>query len=149
VSDNDKIVVVVQSILALGAIATCVGMWRKALNFHPFRIVALIVFFVATAVLTAAALLTPLYFFGEGVYAQSQLRVDLLTYGMAGLFVVGIMGFYVDHMRERPNWLLVGAAACLSIALFPLIYLLTQDSLHQRFQIKIVPESEVKKTVDP
>ena len=102
-----------------------------------------------TAGFTYLSVVLPLFFFVESEQIQHNLSVDLMMYGALGLMVIGILGFAIDHMYERPTWLVVAAAAVLSIGIAPLFYRYQQDNLNESFKVKIVSSEPPAQTIPP
>jgi len=146
----DPVVWVVLGIICLGALATGIGLILKSLSFQSQYLQSSLVGLLGTIVFTAAGLLTPLAFFSGKDYQQDHLLADLLMFGISGLVAIGICCFIVDHLNERPNFLMLAAAASLGVVLFPWIYIVFHKELNAGFQIAIVqPELPVPKGLDP
>lgn len=146
----DPVVWVVLGIICLGALVTGIGLILKSLSFQSQYLQSLLVGLFGTIVFTAAGLLIPLAFFSGKDYQQDHLLADLLMFGISGLVLVGIFCFIVDHLNEKPNFLMLAAAASLGVALFPWVYIVFHKDLNAGFQIAIVqPELPVPKGLDP
>lgn len=136
--DKSNMLLILQVIVLIGSLAATTLFVRKALNFHGRLWLALIVFLVCTIGFTYLSVVIPLFFFMESEQIQHNLSVDLMMYGALGLMLIGIISFAIDHMYERPTWLVVAAAAVFSIGVAPLFYRFQQDTLNQSFKVKIV-----------
>lgn len=148
-NDKSNVLLTLQIVVLIGSLAATSLFVRKALNFHGRLWLALLVFFVCTAGFTYLSVVLPLFFFVESEQIQHNLSVDLMMYGALGLMLIGIIGFAIDHMYERPTWLVVSAAAVLSIGISPLFYRYQQDKLNESFKVKIVSSEPPAQTIPP
>lgn len=141
---------IVLGAISLGALVTGIGLVIKAFSFHSEYLISSILGLVGTALFTAAGLLIPLKFLSGTTSLQEHLFADLMMYGISGLVVVAILCFIVDHLFERPSFLMLAAAACFAILIFPWIYLGAPQMFNEKFQITIgVPEPEKPKGIEP
>lgn len=124
--------------IAVAAITCAAALIRKAINFHADLRLGAIAFFVCTALFSLLSIHIPLYFMSGSERIQHHLAADVIMFGAAGLVVIAIIGFTIDHILERPNWLMVAAAAVFSIGIFPFLYRLSQESLNKQYQITII-----------
>lgn len=147
--DKSNTLLILQVVVLIGSLAATTLFVRKAISFHGRLWLALLVFVVCTAGFTYLSVVVPLFFFVESEQIQHNLSVDLMMYGALGLMLVGIIGFAIDHMYERPTWLVVAAAAVLSIGIAPLFYRYQQDNLNESFKVKIVSSEPPAQTVPP
>lgn len=146
----DPLVWVVLAVISLGALATGVGLIFKSLSFQSQYLQSLVVGLVGTILFTAAGLLVPLAFFSGQNYQQDHLLADLMMFGISGLAVVGIVCFIIDHLNERPSFVMLAASASLAVVIFPWIYIAFNKRLNDQFKITIVaPEIPVPKGLDP
>jgi hypothetical protein len=135
---HDDILFYIQIIVAVVAF-TCGSMLiRKAFSFDNRIWLFGLVLLLSSAVLSYLGLHIPLYFLGGGDAVQYNLSIDIMMFGTGILFVVAIVGFAIDHMWERPTWLMVAAAAAFSVGIFPFLYRYQRDALNQQYEIRIV-----------
>jgi hypothetical protein len=148
VNDPSSALLYLQIAIALAGTVCCAALIRKALSFHEKRWIAAAIFLVGTAVLSLLSVHIPLFFLSESERVQHHLTTDIMMFGSAGLILIAIIGFAIDHISERPNWLMVAAAACMSTGLFPFVYRFNQESLNQQYRIKIVEQDQPKNTLE-
>lgn len=124
--------------VGIAALLTCGLLIRKAVSFHGRIWLGIVVFVFSAILLTYFSVHLPLKFLGESDRVQHHLLVDIMMYGTGGLIIVGVIGFAIDHMHERPNMLMVAAAAALAVALLPFFYRFQRESLHRSYKITII-----------
>lgn len=136
----DPLLWIIIGILSLAAILTAAGLIVKAFSFQN-RYLASILFFILFAVmLTAVGLVVPLMILsGQTYFEHRNLLVDVLMMGISGLVVIAIASFIVDHLMERPIFLMLSAGACLAIALLPWAYHFFSGPLNNQFRISVLP----------
>jgi len=139
----DPVVWVVLGVVSLAALVTGVGLVIKALSLQSHYLVSSLIGIFALAVLTAIGLLAPLAFLSGKQYQQSHLFADLLMMGISGLVILGVTFFIVDHLQERPGFLMLAAAASLAIGIFPWIYILNIERFNKQFDISITSPEKV------
>lgn len=141
---------VVLVVVSLVALATGVGLVVKAFSFQSQYLLGGSVGILGTLCFTALGLLVPLVVLSGKTYQQSHLLVDLMMLGVSGLVVLGVVFFIVDHLQERPNFLILAASASLAIGIFPWLYVVSSVKLNEQFQIAVVgPESVSPAGLDP
>lgn len=150
VENKSNSLLILQILLASVSVLATVALARKVVNFHNKLWLAIIVFIVAVLAFTYLSVTIPLYFMGDSERVQYNLSIDLILFGAIGLIAVGILGFAMDHLYERPTWLVVAAAAIFSIGLAPFYYQVFSTNLNSRFEIKIVePETVPDSNLPP
>lgn len=147
-NDPNDSLLYLQIAVALASTGCCAALVRKAASFHAKLWLGALVFLISTAIFTLLSVHIPLFFLSGSDRVQYQLSIDIMMFGTAGLVLMAIIGFAVDHMSERPSWLMLAAAACMAIGLFPFWYQFNQDTLNERYQIKIVEPEKQKSTLE-
>lgn len=146
----DPVVWIVLGVVSLGAVLTGVGLVIKAFSFQNHYLASSINGILALAILSSIGLLGPLALLAGKQYQQSHLLADLLMFGVSGLVVLGVVFFIIDHLQERPGFLMLAAAASLSIGVFPWIYILNVERFNKLFDISIIaPEKLPSLGLDP
>jgi hypothetical protein len=135
--------------IALAAIVCSTALIRKAINFHADLRLGAIAFLGSTVLFSLLSVHIPLYFMSGSERIQHHLAADVIMFGASGLILIAIIGFTIDHMMERPNWLMVAAAAVVSMGIFPFLYRFSQESLNQRYDITIVQPDLTKISPKP
>lgn len=145
----DPLLWIVIGIISLAAIITGSGLIAKAFSFQNRYGVSLAICLISTLLLTSAGVLVPLLILAGQTYDQHSLLVDILMIGISMLFLIAVASFIVDHLAERPDFLMIAAGACFSIALFPWTYQLFRNPLNDRFRILVIqPEMDLPLSLD-
>ncbi len=147
--DKSNSLLYVQLVVLVGSIIATVFFVRKAINFHGRPLIGIPVFFICLVAFIHFGTTIPLSLHAESERVQYNLTVDLIMYGSIGLLAIGIAGFAVDHIFERPTFLVMAAAALLSIGLLPFYYKVRCDDLNHSYEIKIVEPVVPKQTIPP
>lgn len=136
--DPDSALLYIQIGIAVAAAICAAALIRKALNFHGNLRSGGVVLAVCIPIFSYLSIHLPMYFMSESEYIQLHLASDVFMFGSAGLVVIAIIGFTIDHMSERPNWLMASAAAVVCIGILPFLYRFSQDGLITKYRITIV-----------
>lgn len=136
----DPFIWIVVGVITFVAILTGAGLLAKAFNFQRRYLFGIAFCSLWTVVLTAAGVLLPLVILAGQPYEQQHLLADLMMIGITCLVVIAVGSFIVDHLTERPKYLLLGAGACFAIAIFPWIYQVFREPLNDHFRIAITEQ---------
>ncbi len=147
--DKSNSLLYFELVVLLGSIIATFFFVRKAINFHGRPLIGVPIFLICLVAFIHFGTTIPLSFHAESERVQYNLTVDLIMYGSIGLLAIGIAGFAIDHIFERPTFLVVAAAALLSIGLLPFYYRMRCDSLNHSYEIKIVEPTSPKQTIPP
>jgi hypothetical protein len=127
-----------QIVIAVAAAVSSGMLVRKAVSFHSRLWLGIAVYCLSVVVFSYLATHIPLYSMSNSSHIQDHLTVDIMMFGSLGLVIAALIGFAIDHMYERPSWLMVAAAASLSIGVFPFFYGFNREKLNQQYKINIV-----------
>jgi uncharacterized protein YacL len=148
-NDPSSVLPFLRIAIAIAAIVCSAALIRKAINFHADLRLGAVAFLVSTVLFTMMSVHIPLYFMSGSERIQHHLAADVIMFGASGLIVIAIIGFAIDHIKERPNWLMVAAAAVISMGIFPYLHEFSQESLNQRYDITIVQPDPTKISPEP
>lgn len=141
--DKSNTLLFIQIVVAIASFVCTVAVIRKIISFHARLVIAAVVFILCAATFTYLGVAIPLSFFSESKRTQLALTVDIMMFSSIGLVLVGIICFAVDHMYERPTFLVLAAAAIFSIGSTPFLYKFQQDSYNTKYEITIVEPEEI------
>ena len=148
---DDKAISVfyLQIIVAIASLICSAALMRKALSFQSRYWRSALVFILALISLTYISVTLPLYFMSGTQQVIEYLVIDLMMYGGTSLVLIGIFGFVMDHLYERPMWLVIAAAAILSVGLGTFYFTIRQERLLNRFEIQLVDAPTTESISEP
>ncbi len=145
--DKSNTLFYIQLAVVLGSLICTGVLIRKAASFHTKLWLAGLVFVVASIAFTFLGVTIPIFFFSDSQKVQSSLTIDIMIFSAIGLILIGIICFAIDHMYERPTYLVISAAAILAVGLTPFYYNFKQDQINEYFNIEIVPPEPPRETI--
>ncbi len=132
--DENQIVVmdqvlIVAILVGLVAIYPAWLLCQKAFFQSEWRAATVVACLTVPILIVAPFFYLPFWIYQDQEVKPSDMFTDFVLYGACPVLLIALIAYVMDHLNERPQRAVVAGAACLAIAMLPILYYFFADRM--------------------